>query len=425
MRGNKLFIFVLVLFFYCGLFVSMFESVALENTLVANSWISRAPMSQARGGLGVVAVDGKIYAIGGSTADNTNYFNNVYLEGFVGTNECYDPATDTWVSLADMPTPRSNFAIAAYQDKIYCIGGVIGTTLDDQYGLFTQRVSCNITEVYDIAINSWSTKASVHYSFSDLSACVVDGKIFVLRASVFVCYDPVLDMWSNRTFLPVSPYNEGFAPVLVVVDNKIVVTSDIVFGISNSDVRGVFVYDPVRDMWCEGETRERIVHLGGAGATTGVYAPKKVYVLGEKPVYAGELEMELAQGVSRVYDVSSDSWSDGAGMLTPRLGFGVAVVDDILYVVGGRTDHRAASAVNEAYIPIGHNLVSVPIPSVTTPVPSVTPLVPTEFFLKYTVAVVALVLIAGVVAIVSVLYFKKKQNNGEKIKSIKYDKCNN
>ncbi|MDR0319034.1 MAG: hypothetical protein LBI09_03260, partial [Nitrososphaerota archaeon] len=41
-------------------------------------------MSQARYGLGVVAVGGLIYAIGGYTDD-----------GVVGINECYDPVSDT------------------------------------------------------------------------------------------------------------------------------------------------------------------------------------------------------------------------------------------------------------------------------------------------------------------------------------------
>jgi hypothetical protein len=56
----------------------------------------------------------------------------------VGTNEEYNPTTDTWTTKASMPTPRIDFAITVYQGKIYCIGG---TT--DYYSY------SNLNEVYD------------------------------------------------------------------------------------------------------------------------------------------------------------------------------------------------------------------------------------------------------------------------------------
>ena len=69
-------------------------------TFTANSWIAKAPMPTPRGGLGVAVVDGKIYAIGGDASGK-----------LVGTNEEYNPVTDTWTTKAPMPTPRAFFAI--------------------------------------------------------------------------------------------------------------------------------------------------------------------------------------------------------------------------------------------------------------------------------------------------------------------------
>jgi hypothetical protein len=86
------------------------------------SWTQKAPMNQARSHLGVAAVDGKIYAIGGDE---------------MGTNEEYDPTTNTWTYKAKMPTPREDFATAVYQNKVYCIGGKTSGSITD------------VNEVYD------------------------------------------------------------------------------------------------------------------------------------------------------------------------------------------------------------------------------------------------------------------------------------
>ena len=56
-------------------------------------------MPTARGGLGVVC-EWKIYAIGG------------LIMSHLSTNEMYDPSTNTWTTMAAMPTARSDFAIA-------------------------------------------------------------------------------------------------------------------------------------------------------------------------------------------------------------------------------------------------------------------------------------------------------------------------
>ncbi|MDR0318626.1 MAG: hypothetical protein LBI09_01160, partial [Nitrososphaerota archaeon] len=148
----KVFPLILLSFVILGSFTAVFSSVSAFE-LVADSWNTMAPMSQARYDLGVVAVDGKIYAIGGATSVNTY---DGHIGGFVGTNECYDPKTDIWVTLEPMPTARHNFAIAECQNKIYCIGGYI---VDESKWIIYDTV-----EMYDPATNSWSTKAALPFT---------------------------------------------------------------------------------------------------------------------------------------------------------------------------------------------------------------------------------------------------------------------
>ncbi|MBC8468892.1 MAG: hypothetical protein H8D56_05425 [Planctomycetes bacterium] len=58
-------------------------------------------------------VDGRIYVIGGDAGPPD------------ADVEEYDPATDTWTTRADMPTPRGALSTIALNDKIYVIGGTV------------------------------------------------------------------------------------------------------------------------------------------------------------------------------------------------------------------------------------------------------------------------------------------------------------
>jgi len=93
---------------------------------VENEWVSKAPMPTDRGGLGVVSVADKIYAIGGALNCVRNSEASTWK--IVNTTEEYNPQTDSWTTKNSMPTSRVYFATVAYQNKIYCFGGLIGTT---------------------------------------------------------------------------------------------------------------------------------------------------------------------------------------------------------------------------------------------------------------------------------------------------------
>ena len=127
---------LLVLFFMVASCLVVAKPAFSSADVTEDSWVSKAPMHDARSGLGVAVVNGKIYAIGGAS-------NN----GFLATNEEYDPATNTWALKAPMPTPRSDFGIAVYQNKIHCIGE------------YADRFSATgVNEVYDPVTNTWATK---------------------------------------------------------------------------------------------------------------------------------------------------------------------------------------------------------------------------------------------------------------------------
>jgi len=312
-----------------------------------DSWTTKAPMQQARAGLGVAVVNGKIYAIGGSIGSGIGIvagktYAVVGSNGtqFVSTNEEYDPATDTWTFKASMPTPRCSFGIAVYQDKIYCIGGELNN------GSGTR-----VNEVYDPATDTWETKAPMPRTNWALTANVVDGKIYLIGgvSSANFAYDPLTDSWTTKASIPNPEGSYGCASV--VVDDKIY----LIGAFSDESFTLNQIYDPETDSWSFGSPTPSNVLYAAAGATTGLMAPKRIYVFGLTLLIGGGSVPPFA---NQVYDPENDGWTVGTSMPTSRINFGVAVVNDTIYAVGGDTHYMLGqiypSAINEQYTPVGY-----------------------------------------------------------------------
>ena len=196
-------------------------------------WVSRAPMQVARADLGVAAVNGDIYAIGGNTITGTYNLDQGFgcygvSGGTVNTTEQYDPTTNIWTYKTSMPTPRDSFAIAVYQNEIYCIGG--RTTIP----LYSPQTFTAANEVYDPTNNTWETKKlplpAVEWP---LQASVVDGKIYVIgHSGATYAYDPNTDSWANKTKAPSVDNQRVTGLVSAVFDNKIYVIGLSGFGSS-------------------------------------------------------------------------------------------------------------------------------------------------------------------------------------------------
>jgi len=342
------------------------------STIPEDSWATKEPMPTARSRFGIAVVENKIYAIGGVGVNPTQH-------GVLATNEVYDPATDSWDTKEPMSSPRCDFAVAVYDNKIYTFGGRINPT---EYG-YNLGDYLGVTEVYNPKTDTWETKTLMPTNRSGLSANVVDGKIYLIGGIKYYnlfpyfsvvseteVYDPETDSWTTKASIP----NPVFKYASAVIDNKI-------FVISGSDTTHLVtfnqVYDPESNTWTKAKSIPNGVRYAGVAATSGDYAPKRIYVIG------GDL--------TQIYDPKNDSWTYGTPMLTSRDRLAAAVVNDILYAIGGRNGYSSSDylAVNEKYIPIGY------IPEF----PSLTPL---------------LVILVAVIA-VAVIYRRNlyKHNQGE------------
>jgi len=299
---------LVVFLILCSFLVSLLNTAAVRAA--EDYWVTKESMQQARSDLGVAAVNGKIYAIGGNTENGyvPNSRENDYkaLGWIVATNEEYDPATDTWTFKKPMPTPRCNFGIAVYQNKIYCIGGITNRIGDEIS--FT-----GVNDVYDPATDTWETKTPMPNATS-AQANVVDGKIYLIgggsNGTLNQAYDPVTDSWIIKEPMPVAigidnpPPNTLSTLVSALVDDKIYMMSFSV-ALSLNWKAKIEIYNPTNDTWSLRESSPSDLLEGGnwwsqaAVATTGVMAPEQIYIFFARyPLYLTDLPNNLAYNPS-------------------------------------------------------------------------------------------------------------------------------
>ncbi len=173
-----------------------------------DSWKALAPLPTKRGSANAVVVDGKLYVLGGAGLHPGSKETAVSPAGphrALGTNEAYDPATNKWETRSPMPTARNHAAAGNVGNKIYVIGGRLGSAF------VTRASNTDIVEVYDPASDQWGALlAPMPTARSASSWGLFKGKIYVAggeqRTSEYQrtfraveAYDPVTNRW---TILP-------------------------------------------------------------------------------------------------------------------------------------------------------------------------------------------------------------------------------
>jgi hypothetical protein len=235
------------LFLVFTLSVAMCAFLAKPVSAVSeDSWVSKAPMHEARTALGAAAVNGKIYAIGGNNGRAVS-----------ATNEEYDPGTDTWTYKTPMPTPRYAFGIAVYQNKIYCIGGENYDSVpsgDDGYPNFNtwhEYTPSAVNEVYDPATDTWQTLSPMPTARFGVEACVVGDRIYIVGggSNQTEVYDPVTNHWSKKASMPIEilPLYRSWSCASTVAYDKIYVIG--AGYVSGKNTAYNEIYDIRSDTW--------------------------------------------------------------------------------------------------------------------------------------------------------------------------------
>jgi len=187
----------------------------------------------------------------------------------------YDPVTNTWTTLAPMPTSAMMASAVYYPlgNKIYVFGGIDHDSL----------LVYNVTRIYDITSNTWSTGANM----PDVRCYMASG------------YNN-----ANGKIYLVSGYNTG----------------DVTSAQSNT-----WEYDPVTDTFTE---RAPFPHPAG-GMASGVIKAL-LYVAGGRDASNNVVNLNWE------YNPASDAWTQKANMPGGATNVtGSAVALDALWVFGG------------------------------------------------------------------------------------------
>ena len=130
----------------------------------AHAWISRAPLASARWAPFFAAWNGKLYVMGGFSDRSYS----------IPSIEEFDPVANAWTVIGQMPVARANGASCVVGNKLYCMGGkVYDATLKSE-------VIVKSIDIFDFSAKTWSKGPDMLLARADHQALLCNGKICII-----------------------------------------------------------------------------------------------------------------------------------------------------------------------------------------------------------------------------------------------------
>ena len=293
-------------------------------------WSTATPGPPARYRAGS-ATDGQyVYVYGGGNSSG-GYYNDLWR---------WNPVTQVWTQLANMPTAKQNIQGAYWNGKIYVPGGFNGA---------------HITEnaIYDIATNTWSTGAPLPAAQTGANVAF-NNKVYNFGGNpgpqnTVTIYDIATNTWSSGAPMPVA-ITYGRAAV-----SSIVPFAYYAGGITTVTVNTLYRYDFAANTWATMaplQTARTSEELMTSPLGDQLYA-----VMGGDATFFTGVPLPVSV---EIYSIGGNSWTYGNPVVTKAAG-----------PSGGRTGGNATLMVqggvdNTTY----YNTVQISVVPCGTPVPS-------------------------------------------------------
>ncbi|HET9494973.1 MAG TPA: kelch repeat-containing protein, partial [Chloroflexia bacterium] len=260
---------------------------------------------------GVSPANGNFYVAGGQDATNIP----------VPNVNRFNPATNTFTALAPLPVAVGQGAVGVTGTKMYVAGGYIGS-----------NAITSTLQIYDIASNTWSFGPSMPSAVEAAAGVIYNNKFYVMGGDDFnvvvntnYIYDIATNTWSTGAALPAGRSNLNGT----VVGNYIY-TAGGVIGAGFSADDALLRYDPAASSWTT------LAPFGVAGY--GNYAGISPYQTGKLFVLVGGDTSFDPISRTRIYDIATNSWTEGPAQLEPRMAHAQGTLQDgRIIVVSGYT----------------------------------------------------------------------------------------
>lgn len=207
-------------------------------------------------------VDGKMYMVGGWDSPDTMI---------------YSPRTSTWTQGAPIPKDYGYSSVATLNGRVYVIGGC--TAQSGSQG--SDGVSCGKTDVqvYDPASGHWSTAADYPEPITRASCGAISGEIYcaggasddigIQGTTHGYVYNPQTDQWGKIPDLPAAAYDG----VSGAANGKLLVSGGTLppdaYGEVLTSPQG-YAYDPAAKAWSP--LPDAINPTSGGGSACGMYS---------------------------------------------------------------------------------------------------------------------------------------------------------
>jgi N-acetylneuraminic acid mutarotase len=247
-------------------------------------------------------------------------------------HHAYDPGTDKWETLAELPRGANHVGVVSAGDRLYAFGGFVEQNRTPHDGVFA----------FDGT--RWQSLRRLPEACGAIACVALGGVIHLIGGAIgsdnrrsidwHLVYDPREDRYTRRQPMPLGRDHTG----TVVVNGVIhLIGGRIDTFHTNSNLH--HTYDPKTDAW----TFRAPIPTARSGHGS-VWFRNRIFCMGGEGT-------NRVYGQNEAYDPATDRWESYAPMLTPRHGMGAVVIGDAIYVAGGgpQMGGGVKSAINEEF----------------------------------------------------------------------------